>query len=227
MAEAEAATAIPVESETAPVAAIATAAVVAAAAAAALVGYVRPSKAATVLDGSRGMKVYLPASGRDAKRCIIDRAWVPVWLHCCDQAALSLLSVICHTPPLLAACCPLIQVQLFPSSVLGPADYEVTVYTADSRGAGTDGGAAIAFVGDAGRSEWVPLRGRGDGGFARGGVDTFLVSAADVNDLSHVQLRLTGTAEKGSLRTGEDAALRSDWNVARVEVLHQVRRECA
>ena len=45
------------------------------------------------------------------------------------------------------------------------------------------------IVGDLGASEWIPLPGN-DASFARGAVDSFNVSGADVNDLSHVYVRL-------------------------------------
>lgn len=55
----------------------------------------------------------------------------------------------------------------------------------------------VQIVGDLGGSEWMPLSG-GDSCFARGAVDTFNVSGVDVNDLSHLAVRLV------SVGTGED-----------------------
>ena len=108
--------------------------------------------------------------------------------------------------------------QLFPeANSRDAAEYEVQVFTADIRGAGTDGKVSIRLVGDKGASRWVDLDkpveaadGNGAALFSRGAIDTFAVTAADVGDLSHVVVRL------GSVQ-------HSDWNLTKIEALHQVR----
>ena len=56
--------------------------------------------------------------------------------------------------------------------------------------------AATQIVGDLGASEWMPLSG-GDSCFARGAVDTFNISGVDVNDLSHLAVRLVSVESVG------------------------------
>ena len=56
--------------------------------------------------------------------------------------------------------------------------------------------APTQIVGDLGASEWMPLSG-GDSCFARGAVDTFNISGVDVNDLSHLAVRLVSVESVG------------------------------
>ncbi len=103
---------------------------------------------------------------------------------------------------------PSTQALLFPKADAGDrADYEVMVYTADARGAGTDGQVEIKVIGDLGCSEWIQLKGQ-DSCFSRAAVDTFNVTGVNVNDLSHVSVRLVNQTHSG-------------WNLQKVEVLHK------
>eukprot|EP00798_Chlamydomonas_sp_ICE-L_P008862 gene8862-3748_t len=96
-------------------------------------------------------------------------------------------------------------------------DYEVEVYTADCAGAGTDGNVSVKVVGDMGATAWVQLGALvpAADAFSRGCCDKFRIRGADVNDLSHLMIKLA--AVDGGSGVIDGRALHSSWNLTRAE----------
>ena len=72
--------------------------------------------------------------------------------------------------------------------------YELTVYTSDIRGAGTDAEVYLTLSGDHGSAEEIKLY-NGPKNFSRGAVDKFLFKAKDVGTNKRLSFRLVSPRE--------------------------------
>ncbi|KAK7479806.1 hypothetical protein BaRGS_00028986, partial [Batillaria attramentaria] len=68
-----------------------------------------------------------------------------------------------------------------------PSQYEVTVWTSDTKSAGTDANVFLQMYGENGKTEEVQLRNKTDN-FEKGHIDKFKVEAADVGRLQKIRI---------------------------------------
>ncbi|CAF5099834.1 unnamed protein product, partial [Rotaria sp. Silwood1] len=83
-----------------------------------------------------------------------------------------------------------IEVDLTPSDTINKSNlipYEITVFTGDKAGAGTDAKVFIQIYGPNGRTEEIPLESKSDS-FERNSIDKFKINAPDIGPIEKIRI---------------------------------------